>query len=347
MRWLLDIIWSQSDRPMESKICVVTGASGFVGRRVVSALARRGWKVVAGVHRNSPETRSRIAENVTIVPLDILDRESVRAALEGAYAVLHFAARVDADCPVEQLYSINVDGTKIVWECAAASGVTKALYCSTAAVYGLLANSAEAIAETVRPCAVEPYGRTKYQGEQIAVELGIRYHLHTTILRPVAIFGPGEHSPFGNKLREAAVSKFLIAGAFANRHFSYVHVDDVAAAAVFLMENDFPSREVFNIAVPSPIKFEDAFVAYRQVLARLGRSFVKVRMLALISWALHRRPFVINWISKMLGRRWFFIVWKPGFDRMYSSAKLLQTQFRFRHTDFEEVFSSCIEPEDQ
>jgi dihydroflavonol-4-reductase len=327
---------------MNGKRIVVTGAAGFVGRYVVNTLVTKGYNVVAGVHRLLAESVFPKSEHITVVTLDILDRNSVMAAMEEADAVYHFAALVDSESSKDLLCCVNAEGTKIVWECAAACGVKKALYCSTTAVYGLLARSDEAITEEILPRAIEPYGKTKLEGEHIALELAARYGLHTTIIRPVAIFGPGEHTPFSKKLKDAAISKLLIAGAFKEKKFNYVHVEDVAEAAVYLMENKLPNGEIFNITVNTPILFEEAFKAYIRVLDRLGRPFIRVKIMALLSLCLHRFPMLLKWISRLFGERILFIVWRSGFDYNYSSAKLLSTSFVFKHTEFEEVFYSCI-----
>jgi len=328
---------------MSGKKVVVTGAAGFVGRYVVNALIKKGYHIIAGVHHNSFGSSLSATDNITIVKLDILDRDLVMAAMQGADAIYHFAAIVDSDGSKDLLYQINVEGTRIVWECAAACGVKKTLYCSSTAVYGLLAKSGEAITEEIHPRAIEPYGRTKLQGEHIALELAQQYGLHTTIIRPVAIFGPGEHTPFSKKFRDAAVSRLLIAGAFKNKKFNYVHVEDVAEAAVFLSELDLPSCEIFNITINKPILFEEAFTAYLRVLNKLGRPFIKVKIMAIISLLLHKLPLVLKWISKLFGERFLFTIWRPGFDLNYSSAKLLSTSFVFKCTDFGEVFYSCVE----
>jgi nucleoside-diphosphate-sugar epimerase len=235
-----------------------------------------------------------------------------------------------------------VDGTKIVWECAAAWEIKKALYCSSTAVYGLLAKSAEVITENTVARAVEPYGRTKLEGEKIALGIANKNGINTIVIRPVAIFGPDEHTPFGKKFRDAAVSRLLIAGAFKNKKFNYAHVSDVAEAAVYLMELDLPNGEVFNITVNKPILYEEAFSAYLKVLNRLGRPFLKVKILAIISLLLHKLPALLKWISKLFGERFLFTIWHPGFDLNYSSSKLLDTSFKFKCTDFGEVFYSCI-----
>ncbi len=323
---------------------LVTGASGFVGRVAVRALLDCGFAVRAGVHHRqggSPQGAPRAVEEV---PIDLLQGSSLREAMRGVEAVYHFAALVDSSASREQLARINGEGTRNVWECASESGVRRLLYCSSTAVYGLLAGSNGMITEEVAPRAIEPYGYSKLAGERAALEVAGKTGLHTTIIRPVAVFGPGEHTPFGRRFRSAVASKLLVAGGFQKRRFSYVQVEDVAGAAVHLMRREMPSGEVFNIAGNEPVAYEDAFDAYLRVLRNAGRSYAKTRMLALSSAVLHRFPAGAARLATRLGDRFMFRVWHPGFDLNYSSAKLLMTGFRFRWSSFEDVLSSCVEP---
>jgi nucleoside-diphosphate-sugar epimerase len=329
---------------MKQSTVLVTGAGGFVGRHLVRKLAEGNRRVTALVHSDGANPFSDL-HGVQVVVADILDPAVLRKAMKGVDEVYHFAALLDPGKTRAQLHRVNVEGTETVWKCAAASGVKKALYCSSTAVYGLLAQSRRAITEDTKPRAVEPYGSSKYLGELAAREVGAKSGLHTTIIRPVAVFGPGEHTPFGKELRDAAVSKLLIAGGFQCKRFSYVHVEDVVAAAMFLMESEIPMGEVFNIAVREPISFERAFEAYIRVLDLAGRSYAKIKFLAILSSLLHKTPSLQSTIAGLLGERFVFRIWHPGFDLIYSSTKLLETSFQFHWSDFEEVFKSCLESE--
>ncbi len=331
---------------MNSRAVLVTGAAGFLGRHLVRALIDAKCRVTAGVHHEHDRRLFTGLREVQPVTLDIRDAGSLRDAMAGADHVYHCAALVDSRASRERLLEVNASGTRLVWECAAASGVKKAMYCSSAAVYGLLARSGTGITEEVRARAIEPYGYSKRLGEIAALDVAERMGVHTTIIRPVAIFGPGEHTPFGKKLRNAVLSKVLIAGGFQGKQFSFVHVHDVAAAAVHLMDQDLPSGEIYNVAVNKPIMFEEAFRAYARVLLIAGRSYAKGRLFATISTQLHNHPVALKRMSALVGDRFMFRIWHPGFDITYSSAKLLGTAFRFTWENFEEVLGSCVETDD-
>lgn len=322
-------------------VCVI-GAGGFVGRTLVSRLAHNGCRVRAAIHAHSGVDHSAQPE-VSWETLDILEPPSIDRALRGVDAVVHLAALVDGSRPWEEHFRVNVEGTRNVWNSAASAGVRRAVLCSSAAVYGLLRRSNAMISEQSPANAIEPYGRTKFLAEHEALAIGRSSGMHTTVLRPVAIFGPGEHTPFGHSLRDAAVSRLLIAGGFLNKRFCYVHVDDVAAAAIHLMDAPISGGEVFNVAVPEPILYQDAFDAYLRALKSAGNHYTRIRILGLISRALHASPSTARGIPRLLGERFAFRIWHPGFDLQYSSEKLRATGFSPAWTDFERVLRSCME----
>lgn len=327
---------------MQRRIALVTGASGFVGRWAVRALRNRGLPVRAGVH--SPRDQALFAGDdlIEAVTLDVLDRQSLLRALQGVNRVFHFAALLDPKASNDDLFRINAEGTRSVWECTAARNVAAALYCSSAAVYGLLASSVQPVSEGVIPRAVEAYGRSKLMGESAALEISKRSGLPTVIIRPVAIFGPGQTTPFGKALRNAAVSRVLLAEGFQGKKFSFVHVEDVAEAAAHLLVSAAHGAQTYNVAAGDAVSFDDAFRAYRNALKCSGRLLVRARLLAFISLAVQNIPAVSSFLSGRNRGPLGFRLWRPGFDITYSSEKLMDAGFRCKWNSFEDVILSCI-----
>jgi nucleoside-diphosphate-sugar epimerase len=320
----------------------VTGASGFIGRHLVGALLDRGFRVRAGVHnrRSIPELRD--CRDCEIVDIDICDARSLKPALSGTDQLYHMAACINSHVSAEKLHRINVEGTRTLWETACSVGVKKALYCSSTAVYGLLSKHSRPITEDVPPRAVEPYGRSKLLGERLVQEIGSAGRLQFIIIRPAAVFGPGEHTPFGGELRHAAFTRLLLGGGFQEKTFSYVHVQDVAEAAVYLMERERIDCEVFNVSVDPPISYEHAFEAYLRALNRSGLRYLRQRMLGRISAGIGRSAFLSKWLHARGKDSIVFKVWRPGFDMTFSSRKLLAAEYKFRWNCFEDVLLSCI-----
>lgn len=325
---------------MKKDIALVTGAAGFIGRSVVRSLRRKGYRVRACVHHPQGLERFSRASDLETICIDILDTAALRAAMRGVDDVYHFAALVKSGASPAQLMKVNVEGSRNVWNCAAAGRVRKALFCSTTAVYGLLAGSHQPITEIVQPRAVEAYGKSKLLAEAAILEIAGRCQVPTVIIRPVAVFGPGENSAFGKELRHALFSKLLFAGGFKNRSFNYVHVEDVADASVHLMERIDSQGQIYNILVENPIFFEQAYEAYLRALDRTGGSFIWPKLLAHASRTIHKIPPLSSLISR-LGRPFVFHVWHPGYDVLFSSAKLLATAYRFKWESFEDILLSC------
>jgi UDP-glucose 4-epimerase len=331
-------------------IALVTGASGFVGREVVAALCRRGIAVRAGVRTRGGAGRRRGCTGAETVHLDLRDIDSVRAALDGVTAVYHFAA-VMRSGRRDELEVVNVQGTEQLWHAAADCGVERALYCSTVSVYGLLAGSGHPIAESTAPRAIEAYGRAKLAGECAALAIGRARAMTTVVIRPAAVLGPGERSAFGRAIRRAALSRLLIPGRYPHNRFSYVHVADVAEAAVHVMELPDPDGEIFNVAVEPPISFAQAFEVYLDVLRRSRRGGAggggnwlwRPALLARLSAFVQRRPTLARRLLDGTGRfSPVFPVWQVDRELIFTSRKLLATNFRYVWSDFGDVLASCI-----
>lgn len=325
------------------RIAFVTGATGFIGRRVVEALLREGVHVRAGVHTHGSARSLPGHADCHGVEIDISDFASLVRAMQGADTLYHFAAAVTSLASAEHLRQVNADGTQCVWEAAVEAGVRKALYCSSTAVYGLLARNGHDVTEDVHPRAVEPYGRSKLLGERIAREIGAAHGIDTLVIRPAAVFGPGEHTHFGQELRNAAVSRILLAAGFQSRRFNFVHVEDVAGAAVHVMHLPQRKRDVYNVVVEPSISYEDAFQEYTHALKTAGPGYMRQRMLARLSILIERFPHLAQWLRSWSPQRAVFDVWRPGFDMTFSSAQLRDTAYQFRWTDFSAVLRSSME----
>jgi UDP-glucose 4-epimerase len=170
------------DRP----VVLVTGASGFVGRHLVPALAREGWQV-----RSAVRTRSGSGGEVFTGPIGPVT--DWRAALEGVEAVVHLAARVHH--PGEEndaLYrAINTEGTMQLARSAAAAGVRRFIHLSTILVNGSCSDGRAPFREDDVPAPRGAYGLSKAAAEQRLKELTGTVDMGVTVIRPPLIYGAG------------------------------------------------------------------------------------------------------------------------------------------------------------
>ncbi len=326
---------------MDGRPVLVTGAAGFIGGRLVAALLRRGVPVRAGV-RDPARAAALTAAGAEVVRLELTDAASVRAAVAGAGTLHHLAGLTDGRTSAARLREVNAAGTRRLWEAAAAAGVERAVCCSTTAVYGLAAARDGPIDEAAVPRAVEPYGRSKLAGERAARAVAAATGLATVVLRPAAVFGAGEGTPVGRVLRRIAVSRVVLPGADGDWAFSYVHVDDVVEAALHVAGRPRCAGGVYNVAIEPPLRFGEAFAAYRRALRRCGRRRWRERTLAAVSAAVQPRAACSRRLPARLRRPWLHDLWRPGWDLTFTSARLRATGFAFAHADFTEVLDECL-----
>ncbi len=314
---------------------LVTGASGFVGEVLCRELRARGHRVRAGV-------RTRASGFGDAAILSLADPASLRAALEGVDTLFHFAALTDPTASLSDLRRVNVDGTRALWQAAADARIERALYCSTSAVYGLLSKKPEPLTEEALARAVESYGRSKLEGERAAMEIAARRGLATVVIRPAAVFGPGDRTRLGAELRRAAVAQIALSGLPDDARLSFVHVDDVASAAIHLVSAPGCAGEIFNVAVEPPATFDDAARAYSRALKRSRRPLIRHRAMAFVSSCARRLPRVGAALRAVGGTRLVYEVGRAGFDLTISSKKLRDSGFTFARRDLDDVLASCL-----
>ncbi len=170
---------------------LVTGATGFVGANIVAALNQAGWAVRV-LHRPQSRLTALAGLNYESALGDVLDADSVLAAVRGCQVVFHAAGVADywrAD--QGHMYRVNVDGTRNVMAAARRAGVERVVHTSSAAALGIPENG-QAVDETHTwniPPERFPYGHSKYLAEQV-VQAEVARGLPAVIVNPTVVLGP-------------------------------------------------------------------------------------------------------------------------------------------------------------
>ncbi len=173
---------------------MVTGGTGFTGSHLVRRLLSNGDEVrVLDTHKGLfsgelEQSGARIATG------SVTDRERVRQQCEGVETVFHLAAAFrKVNLPKSAYWEVNVEGTRTLLEEAQKAGVKKVVYCSTQGVHG---NIDEPPGNEDTPIEPEDYYQlTKYEGERVVAEF-VEKGMDITVLRPTAIYGPGDPGRF-------------------------------------------------------------------------------------------------------------------------------------------------------
>src|SRR5437016_5928305 len=115
---------------------LVTGANGFLGRRIVHRLLEHGLAVRAFVRPG----RSQYCRDAELFEGDVCDDAAVAAAVAGVDCVVHAAARVDTTGPWEAFAETNIRGTRRVIRAANAAGARRIVHLSSLSVYAVPRN---------------------------------------------------------------------------------------------------------------------------------------------------------------------------------------------------------------
>jgi nucleoside-diphosphate-sugar epimerase len=236
---------------------VVTGGAGYVGAVVVDELLARGRKVRvvdALVHGSVPSLLLAWGHRkFEFVRADVRDREAVRAALQGADAVVHGAAIVgDPACSrqPELAREVNLEATRSLLDEVQAAEVDRFLFTSTCSNYGRLDGEAVATEDfPLRPVSL--YAETKVQAE-LEVLARAADGLCASCLRFATVFGTSPRMRFDLTVNEFARDVLLAPElvVYGEQFWRpYVHVRDAASAIALAL--DAPVKavrgEVFNV----------------------------------------------------------------------------------------------------
>lgn len=241
---------------------LVTGASGFIGNRLIRFLGKQGEEVSAFARKPLENVETRIG--------DLSDRESLRIACSGIDTIYHCAGYAHAFKSVAmsekaEHWQVNYDGTCNLLEAAASAGVKVFVFLS----------SVKAMAEPGDLCVDESwsgqpnsdYGRAKLAAEWAVLETGRRFGIHVTNLRLSMVYGSGGRGNLERMARLVARGWFPPLPETGN-HRSLVHVDDVLSAMCLVASNSKAKGKTYIITGPEAPSGRQLFEGLRSALGK-------------------------------------------------------------------------------
>src|SRR5579883_910439 len=182
---------------------LVTGATGFIGSAVLREVAASGERVRAFSRKGEPEDPELLVPGVEWVAGDLLDRVSIRYALEGCDRVYHIAGHISTHPRERRLVrDINVEGALNLFEEALNAQVRRVVYTGSIFALGVGRAGAEPADESVTYNLQRlrlPYARAKRQAE-LAVQDFIRRGLDIVTVYPGFCAGPGDRHLTSSRL---------------------------------------------------------------------------------------------------------------------------------------------------
>lgn len=251
---------------------LVTGGTGFTGKALVKRLLDAGHAVVALDYKEGIKTQELRDWGAEVVIGSVADANLVERSMQGVDVVQHMAAAFrELDVPNQYYWDVNVQGTRNVLESAMRHKVRKFIYTSTCGVHGNVDHPPADENAPIQPA--DYYQQTKYEAEPLVLE----YHrrgLKAVILRPAAIYGPGDPERFGMIFRRVARGWFPMFGD-GKTFYHPLYIDNFVDALVAVMQDGVGDGEAYLIA-------DEEYLGIEDLVRRVARAMdteVKIRHL--------------------------------------------------------------------
>ena len=241
---------------------LVTGGTGFTGKALVKRLLNEGHQVVALDYKEGLKTQELRDWGAEVIIGSVVDKEIVEKAMEGVDIVHHLAAAFrELNVPNDYYDEVNVGGTKNVLESAFKHKVKKFIYCSTCGVHGNIDNPPGGEDAPIQPA--DYYQRTKYEAEPIVNDFN-KKGLKTVILRPAAIYGPGDPERFYMIFKKVAKGSFPMFGN-GKTYYHPLYIDNLVDAFLLAMEGDKGVGEAYLIA-------DEEYLEIENIVKKVGKA---------------------------------------------------------------------------
>ena len=289
---------------------LVTGGTGFIGRRLAATLRERGARVriLVRPHNGIPPDR----DGIETVGGDLADAAGLARACAGMDTVLHAAGFAHADAAMtpefaDRHWAMNAEGTFRLLEAAVTVGVKRFVFLS----------SVKAVGEPGSRCVDEcwdappetPYGRAKRAAEERVQTVGQSSGLHTVNLRLALVYGPGMKGNVPRWIDAVRRGRFPPLPETGNRR-SLVHVDDVVQAALLAAAHPAAQGQTYLVTDGQPYSGRELDLLIRRALGRPApRWTVPAGMLygvaaltdGVLRWAGRRERPCRSALDKLLG----------------------------------------------
>ncbi len=244
------------------KKVLVTGASGFVGSRLVDYLVFHYQADVRALVRSYGRAVQLARLPVELALGDLTDVDSLRKAASGCEVIIHCAAGTSGED--EDRYAATVDGTRNILQAALEAKVKRFVHVSTVAVHG--PDPGQVIDEsTPLVKSNDLYADSKVEAEELVSQFGHEKGLPVVILRPTIVYGPragGWTLGPVNHIRAGGLTLINSGSGVAN----HVYVDDVVQAILLAAKKPQAVGETFLISHGSGVTWKEFFGYYAQML---------------------------------------------------------------------------------
>ncbi len=269
---------------------LITGATGFVGSRLLLKLKDKGHFCRAAVRRASSSVDVQ-TDSVIVGEIDAQTDWS--QAVKDIDVVVHLAARVhimndQVENPLLEFRKINLEGTRSLAEAAIKAGAKRFVYISSIKVNGE-ATYALPFTSQDSPSPSDPYAIAKWEAERALQELSQESGLEVVIIRPTLVYGPGVKANFLNLVKLVRKRIPLPLAGIKNKR-NLVALDNLVDLIVTCCEHPDAGGHVFLAA-------DDEAVSTAELVTNIAKSFGQRSPVFFFP------PMLMAWACRLLGKQ--------------------------------------------
>jgi len=244
-----DALWAAPFRgtpidPAGGEVCLLTGATGFIGGHLAQRLVADGYQVRCLVRPHS-DTSLLDPLGVELALGDLTSGRSLTRAVEGCSYVLHCGALVSDWATTEEINQINAGGTRDLVGASLAATVKRFVHFSTTDVYGYPGHPA--VEESYAATRFRNwYAETKLAAEHEVTRAAAEHGLQSVILRPATVYGPRSTEVVGEIARAMRRGNMVLVDR-GRAVAGLCYVENLVDAAVLALRHDSASGEAFNV----------------------------------------------------------------------------------------------------
>lgn len=228
-----------------TSVCLITGATGFVGSHLAETAVARGWTVRALARPEADTTLlDRLAVNV--VRGDLARAATLPPALAGVDVVFHCAAKVGDWGPVEGYRAVNVEGLRALLDACRGLPLRRFVHFSSLGVYAARDHHGTDESEPLPARHIDGYTQSKVEAEALALQYRQQHGMPVVVLRPGFIYGPRDRSVLPRlveNLRNGIV-RYLGSGEQA---LNTIYVGNLVEAALLAAAREGVIGRVYNL----------------------------------------------------------------------------------------------------